>query len=236
MIAWKVVGKSKPQAQAAGVRLSDTRRPGGVAAMTQDTELTAMPRAGQVDMNDGLALAAMAASALEVPVSALLANSSVAGSAASVPSLDKTVVDMAIARQTKWIHFYERVFRALGIDKVTINFPKITEDPVHRQVSSLATARATGAIHADEYRQSILEATDVVPLHDKAPEVDEYAQAQNALGFMQLVMNLNASDNASDPLARQGNSGVSGRLGEIDNTNRNMDSAAGNGSQTDLVG
>lgn len=235
-IAWKVVGKTKTQAETAGVRLSRAgASAGSTAVMTQDTQLSAMPRSGQVDMNDGVALAAMVASALAVPVTALLNNPGIGGGFGTVASLDGPTVAMARARQNRWAHFYVRVFRAMGLRDLTLDFPKITEDPVHRQVASLATGRATGAIHADEYRNAFLEATDVTPMHDEAPAVEEYAQAQNALGFLQYMNNSAAIDGAQDPLARQGNSGVAGALGEVDGTNRQMDTTPGTGSMTRLT-
>lgn len=238
-IAWKVVGKSKAQAQNAGVQLSKVGKPGSVAAMTAGTELAAMPKAGQVDMADGLALAGMVASATGVNVSAL-ANVAAGATAANIQSLDGPTVAMARARQERWKIFYGRIFDALGIEDLTINFPKITEDPIHRQVSSLATARSTGALWADEYRESILEALSIKSLHDEAPEVNEYAPVANALGFLQMLEDEQARqdqiDAGNDPVARVGNSGVNGKQGEIDNTNRNRDSQAGSGTQTDLVG
>ena len=234
-IAWKVVGKSKAQAQSGGVQLAAARKSGGVAAMTAGTELTSMPRAGQVDMADGVALAAMVASATGVSTSALISVAQ-GTNAAAIASLDGPTVAMARARQEKWTTFYARVFRAMDIEDVVVNFPKITEDPIHRQVSSLATGRATGAIWADEYREAFLEATSVKSTHAESPDVAEYAQAQNALGFMGMMENIAAQSAGFDPLARRGNSGVSGTLGEIDNTNKNADTRAKSGTQTDLVG
>lgn len=235
MIAWRFVNKTKPQAQATGIKLSNVRKGPVAVGMTEGSELTAMPRAGQVDMNDGLALAAMAATAMSVPTTSLLSNAAIGGGFGAIASLDGPTVSAARERQQRWIAFYERVFLAMDIKNVTINFPKITEDPVHRQVQSLATARATGAIWADEYRAAIIEATDVLPLHDGAPAVDEYAQAQNALGFLQM-MEQATSVASKDPLARRGNSGVAGALSDIDNTNRDLDTTPGTGSVTDLVG
>lgn len=234
--AWKVIGKSKSQAQAAGVALSGTRKAGSIAAMTAGTSFEAMPKSGQVNMADGMALAAMVASATGVPTPSLISivqNSN----AASVQSLDGPTVAMARARQGRWADFYRRVFIAMGIDGLTIDFPKITEDPIHRQVSSLAVGRSMGAIHADEFRQQFLEAMSINALHADAPDVEEYAQAQNALGFLNWMEAETARIEAeNDPLARQGNAGVAGKLGEIDNTNRNLDAKAGPGTQTDLVG
>jgi hypothetical protein len=232
MIAWKVVGKSKSQAQTAGVALAGKRKTAGVAAMTAGTELSAMPKAGQVDMADGRALAAMVASSTGVSTSSLLALAE--GNGVAVQSLDGTTVAMARSRQKRWETFYKRVFLAMGLEGLTVNFPKISEDPIHRQVSSLATGRATGAIWADEYRAAFLEAMSIRPLHATAPDVEEFAQAQNALGFL----GLSESDAENDPIARQGNSGVAGKLGEIDNTSRDQSrkQLGGAGTQTDLVG
>lgn len=236
LIAWKVVGKSKAQATAAGVSLAGARKTAGVAAMTAGTELSAMPKAGQVNMADGMALAAMVASATGVPTPSLISVVQ-GGNAATVQSLDGPTVAMARSRQGRWMDFYRRVFLAMGIEGLTIDFPKITEDPIHRQVASLATARATGALWADEYREAVMEAMSVSPLHTDAPDVMEYAQAQNAIGFMQMVESqMQRLDAENDPLARQGNSGVAGRLGDIDNTNRDQDIAAQTGTQTDLTG
>jgi hypothetical protein len=239
MIAWKVVGKSKAQAQSAGVQLAGARKTGGVAAMTAGTELAAMPKAGQVDMSDGLELAAMVAAALGVSTNALLTVSS-GGTSAAVQALDGPTVAMARARQERWVRFYERVFLAMGIKDVTINFPKITEDPIYRTVASLATGRATGGIWADEYRAAFQEAMSLSPMHDGPPPVEEYARAQNALGFLQAMENAVAvaeQDAGADPLARQGNPGVAGRLGETDNAGlRDQDNKAASGTQTDLIG
>lgn len=232
-IAWKIVAKNKKTSEQAGVRMSRAgQKPGGVASMTEGTDLVAMPRAGQVDMNDGVALAAMAAAALQVPVTALLSNAAIGGGFGAVASLDGPTVAMARARQKRWNLFYKRVFRALGLRDLELDFPKITEDPIHRQVASLATGRATGAIWADEYRNAFIEAMSVTPTREAAPPVEEYAQAQNALGFLSAMQGAVASGGTNDPLARQGNVGVAGSLGDIDNTNRDMDTQPGTGSMT----
>lgn len=237
-IAWKVVGKSKTNIQNAGVQLAGQRKTGGVAAMTAGTDLAAMPKAGQVDMADGMALAAMAASSLGVSTAALITVAQ-GGTGASVQSLDGPTVAMARARQDRWIRFYERIFAAMSIDGMTINFPKITEDPIYRTIASLATVRATGALWADEYRDAALEALSIQGTHPDAPPVDEYAQAQNALGFISAVSGAAADEGQgkADPLSKQGNAGVAGKLGTTDNAGlRKQDNKAKSGTQTDLVG
>lgn len=237
-IAWKVVGKSKAQVQNAGVQMAGQRKVGGVAAMTAGTDLAALPKAGQVDMADGMAMAAMVASALGVSTGALLTVST-GGTSAAVQSLDGPTVAMARARQDRWVRFYERVFTAMGIDGVTLNFPKITEDPIYRTIASLATVRATGGLWADEYREAALEALSLDSNHPDAPPVEEYAQAQNALGFISAVSGASADEaqGKADPLSKQGNAGVAGKLGTTDNAGlRKQDNKAKSGTQTDLIG
>lgn len=236
-IAWKFIARTKQQAQAGGVSIAGNRRTAGVAAMTKDSTLEAVPKAGLVDMADGRALAAMVASATGVSTNALLSMAE--GSGLAVQSMDGPTVAMARARQKRWANFYKRLFVAMGFEGISVNFPKITEDPIHRQVSSLATIRATGGLWADEYREAVLEAMSIKPLHDEAPDVEEYAQAQNAMAFLKMMDEAAARDDAeNDPLSRQGNTGVAGAVSEIDNTNRNQDKTrqGASGTQTDLVG
>ena len=232
--AWKIVGKGKAAAQRQALQIVGNRAGTGpkAAVMTEGADMSALPKSGQVNMNDGLALAAMAASALEVPLVALTSDSSnAAGSYGAVASLDGPTTAAARTRQQKWAGFYHRVFRAMGMTDLVVNFPKISEDPIHRQVASLAVGRTTGAIYADEYRAAFLEATDVAPLHDSPPAVDEYARAANALGFIQAMQGLvDQLETGGDPLSRQGNGGVAGSLSGGDHTNRDQDTAPGTGS------
>jgi hypothetical protein len=124
----------------------------------------------------------------------------------------------------------------MGIKDVTVDFPKITEDPIHRQIASLTTVRATGGIHADEYRAAVIEILDITPLHDEAPDVMEYAQAQNALGFINAMQKAIDDEEAqNDPRSRVGNSGVAGSLSEHEDTNRNMDRKSKQGNMADPV-
>lgn len=230
LIAWKVVGKSKAQAATAGVQVAGQRRAGGVAAMTTGTTVDSMPKAGQVDMSDGLALAAMVASALGVSTNALIALAS-GGTSAVVESLDGPTVAMARARQDRWANFYKRVFDAMSIVDVNIAFPKITEDPIYRQMAALVSARASGALWGDEFRPAVLEALSIESSHPEGPPVEEYAQAQNAIQYMAEKeaekQNKETNAQAADALATQGNSPVGGGINETDNAGiRKPDTAA----------
>lgn len=232
-IAWKVVNKNKASAMNAGVRAAGAKRVGSTAVMTTGEDLVSMPRAGQIDMDDGRALAAMTASALGVPFVALTSDTSTASGYGAVQSLDGPTAANARARQEKWMSFYARVFRALGAKELELNFPTIVEDPTFRRVASLSVGRTTGALFADEYRDAYLEAMNIVASHEGVPDVEEYAGAANALGFIQMMRDAVASDaGGGDPLARQGNSGVDGRLNALvsDNSARDQEAKPGTGS------
>lgn len=180
-IAWKVVAKSKGNTVNAAAKMAAPKQQGSTALMTEGTDLVSMPKAGQVDMTDGNTIAAYVASALEVSLVALLSDPSAAsGSYGAAATLDGPSANSARARQKLWEDFYKRVFRVLGAPKgVTVNFPKIQEDPIYRTAQTLQIGMAYGAIHADEFRAAYLEATDVVPLHpiDEIPEPSPFSAA-----------------------------------------------------------
>lgn len=166
-IAWKIVTRSKANAINAAAKSALPKQPGSTAAMTEGSDLVAMPRAGQVDMKDGNTIAAYVASALEVSLVALLSDPSAAsGSYGAAATLDGPSANSARARQRLWEDFYKRVYRVLGIKDVVVNFPVINTDPIYRTMQTLQIAFAYGAVHQDEFRQAVFEATDLVPLHD----------------------------------------------------------------------
>lgn len=166
-IAWKVVAKSKSNMNTAAGKVAAPKQAGSTAVMTQNTDLVAMPRSGQVDMKDGQTIASYVASGLEVSLIALLSDPGTAsGSYGAAATLDGPSAQSARTRQGLWVSFYERVYRAIGVKEVIINFPKIAEDPIYRTAQMLHEGFAYGAIHHDEYRGAFLELSDVIPLHD----------------------------------------------------------------------
>jgi hypothetical protein len=167
-IAWKVVSKSKGNATNAGAKVAEIRRAGGTANMTSDTDLVAMPKAGQVDLGDGDRIASYVAAALGVSLTALLSTAGASGgSFGAEASLDAPQQNDALARQAVWKDaLYDRILEALGFpDEIEIDFRTITEDPAFRTAQMLTLAFQTGAIHQDEYREQMLELSDIEPLH-----------------------------------------------------------------------
>jgi hypothetical protein len=180
-IAWKVVSKSKANAQTAAAKQANQKGAANTAVMTEGTDLTAMPRSGQVDMADGQTIASYVAAALEVSVIALLSDpGSASGSYGAAATLDGPTANSARSRQKLWADFYKRIYRAMGVKgekEVVVDFPKIAEDPIYRTVQTLQIAFAFGGIWQDEFRAAVLEATDVVPLHDGVPEPTVFTSA-----------------------------------------------------------
>lgn len=242
-IAWKVVTKSKGNAANAATKFAQGKRSASTAVMTEGSDLQSVPRSGQVDMSDGNALAGYVASALGVSLIALLADPGTAsGSYGAAATLDGPSANTARMRQGLWVGFYNRIFRLLGVKDVTVSFPKISEDPIFRQVQTLTLARATGGLWADEYRGAVLAAMDVVASEAHGatpPPIDEYAQAQNALGYLQneaqqqeaaATLKSQAKIAASSPVSAQGKSGAVGSLSSGDNSTRDQARTPGTSS------
>jgi hypothetical protein len=208
-IAWKVVSKSKSTATTAGVKQANPKLAGGTAIMTNDTDMVAMPRAGQVDLRDGLQIAAYVASALEVSLISLTSDAgSAAGSYGAAATLIGPEAATARGRQAIWITFYSRCYRAIGFNDIDPNFPKIAEDPIFRQAQTISLLFAGGAIWQDEYRAAALEIADIPDLHGAAvPPPTEFT---NASQFS--VAAINASAAQADAQAKQSQATAQGSV------------------------
>lgn len=242
-IAWKVVAKGKANAANAAAKFAGPRTggPAQTAAMSEGTDLVAMPKAGQVDMKDGQTIASYVASALGVSLVALLSDPGAAsGSYGAAATLDGPSADTARQRQDMWRTFYERIYRAAGLKDVEVNFPKLSEDPAHRQAQTLTLLRTAGALYADEYRQAALEVISLAPAHPTPPEPEEYAPAGGATAFMKFLDEQERAEEAAkaaqeaglpgDPNARQGNTGAAGQLDEGSNELRDAERTPGTAS------
>lgn len=234
-IAWKVVAKSKTNMNTAAGKVAAPKVAGSTALMTEGSDITAMPRAGQVNMKDGQAIAAYVASALEVSLIALLSDPGTAsGSYGAAATLDAPTANSARARQALWIKFYKRIYRAIGIRDIVVSFPKIAEDPIYRTGQMLQGGFASGAIHQDEYRSAFLELTDVVALHDvsELPEANPFTTAAQysleAIAKEERAAEAEAK-NAAAAITGQGQADGIGRS-EDNNDLRNNEARPGTGS------
>ena len=235
-IAWKVVARSKSNAINAGAKLGGPMYQGSTATMTDGTDLVALPRAGQVDMADGQAIAAYVASALEVSLIALLSDPGTAtGSYGAAATLDGPSANSARARQGMWVDFYERIYRVIGCSDIVVNFPKISEDPAFRAAQTLTLGFASGAIQQDEYRRAFLEVADVVSMHTDVPQANIFTNAAQfsleavaqAEQVQQAASDAAISQAKASNVTGQGASTGVGKQSDGNNSTRDQGSAAG---------
>lgn len=175
-IAWKMTSNTPTgQANAAGA-LRQPHQVGGTVTqgMGNDFSSVGVPSAN-VSFQNGQPLAAMVATALGVPVIALLSDSGAgAGSYGAATTLDDPTVKGFRAVQDSWKTFFEEILRDMGApENAEVTFPALKEDPTYRAIQSLAQAYATGAVHQDEYREAVLPLLDLVPLHEEVPEIPD---------------------------------------------------------------
>jgi hypothetical protein len=135
--------------------------------MTNDTDLVAMPKAGQVDLGDGDRIASYVAAALGVSLTALLSTAGASGgSYGAEASLEPATMNNVLARQNVWIDgFYRRILAAMGMRDVEVRFRPVVEDPAFRTLQGLTLAVTSGAIFQDELRDKVLEQLDMENLH-----------------------------------------------------------------------
>lgn len=235
-IAWKVVARSKSNAINAGAKMGTPTYQGSTATMTNGTDLVSLPRAGQVDMADGQAIAAYVASALEVSLIALLSDPGTAtGSYGAAATLDGPSANSARARQGMWVDFYQRIYRVIGCQDVVVNFPKISEDPAFRAAQTLTLGFASGALHQDEYRKAFLEVADVSAMHVEVPVANIFTNAAQfsleavaqAEQVQQAASDAAISQAKASNVTSQGKSTGVGKQSDGNNSTRDQGTAAG---------
>lgn len=253
-IAWKVVSKSKGNSTAAAIKMGGARGAGQTANMTADTDLVAMPKAGQVDLGDGDRIASYVAAALGVSLTALLSTAGAAGgSFGAEASLDTPAQNDALSRQAIWENYYERVLRVMGIKDdagIKVVFHAIQEEPSFRRLQAIATAFQTGALNQEEYRTAALEVLDIKATTTELPKPNAFTGAEstnpdlaanNAMKIAQMQQQNAlkiAKTNATAPAPQAGNGpasatpaqGKTGKVGALhdgDNTLRDISSKPG---------
>lgn len=229
-ISHVVKAKTQAAAKTAGAKLQ-TGRIAQAAITGPETEIQAMPRAGTVNMYEGRPLAARVASALDVSVTGLTADTGTGGSYASENALSAPEQMSALSRQEDFANLFREIFRVIGAEGATINFKRLDVDPVHRQMQSLGLARTLGFIHQAEGRERTLELLDIEPTSEEMPEPDEFTGSKYSTLAEQIDAEITAQDKAAqaaaNPIPSQGNSGAVGSLDQSGNDSKASDNAAG---------
>lgn len=214
MFAWQLKAKTKSGVNSAAATIATPTNAGSTAVTGSDMELSQMPRAGSVNLNDGRALGSMVASALEVSVVALLSDPGTSGAYGTAQTLDVPTLKAMEARQQVWTLFYRRVMKFIGanMDSLEINWPKIETEPSQRMMQALALAKESGALWDDEYRNAVIETLDIAKLHSGVPNDQNSVQDQTQNGNASIVPS-------------QGNSGAAGSMQDNANDQRPADNA-----------
>ena len=198
-IAWKITNATASGTQTAAVTLRDSGGAvGGVASMLAGNQLqgVGVPSA-QVNMGNGQPLIAAVAATFGVPVIALLSSpGETGGSYGSAQTLDEPTLKTMTEIQSSWADFYAPILESVGAKGAFIEFPAIQTDPAYRRINSISTAVQMGMIHRDEGRDAIMAIEDIPRLHEGLPKPDGFNAYKDPSGT------------ASDPLARQGNTGA----------------------------
>jgi len=195
-IAWTVQKATKKTGTEAAISMAQPGI-GGTAITPGGTVLSSagVPSA-QVNMNNGQPLAAMVATSLGVPVIALLSSpGATGGSYGAATTLDEPTLKGMTAIQDEWKDFYEELLIDMGSTDVEVTFPNISQDPVYRELQSLAQAYTSGGLHQDEYRDAVLNLLDVQQMHENMPKPDNFNAGADP-------------NNPSDPTPSQGNTGA----------------------------
>lgn len=217
-IAWQVKTKTAKGVSNASAKLLNNRQVASTAVTGSDVELSAMPRNNSVDLATGRPLAAMAATAMEVSVDALLSD------AGQAMSLDQPTLNAAYGRQGDWEGFFTRVLRVIGVQGPGVHFNKIVVDPSYRSVQSLGQAWMTGlfdpnVIQAAYAEELGIEAPGLIPDGVLVPN-NEYSVARFDIDTD--VKTLGAG-NPSNVASSQGNDGAGlDDLSNSDNTLRDI--------------
>jgi hypothetical protein len=215
-IAWQVKTRTAKGGANISSKLINNKEVAATAVTGSDIELNAMPRNNSVDLATGRPLAAMAATAMEVSVEALLSGPGAEGGGGT-QVLDQSTLNAAYARQGNWEDFFLRILRVVGVPDPSVTFNNIIVDPAYRTIQSLGQAWMTGLFDPQVMQDAMaeqlgIEAPGAVP--------DGVLVPNNTNGFANTGSTLGAG-NPNNVATSQGNSGAGvDDLSDGDNSNR----------------
>lgn len=202
-IAWQVKTKSAKGGANISSKLINNKEVAATAVTGADVEMSAMPRNNSVDLNTGRPLAAMAATAMEVSVDALLSGPGAEGGG-GIQVLDQSTLNAAYARQGNWEDFFMRVLRVLGVPEPSVAFNSIIVDPSYRNVQSLSQAWMTGLFDANVMQREFAEQLGI-----EAPgSVPSGVLVPNNDGSFPTTGRTVGSGNPNNVASAQGNAGA----------------------------
>lgn len=164
---WKLTPKTKKGGDAAGTTIKTSESK--AATVITDMDMTALPKAGTVDLTTGRPLAAMVASTLGVDVSVLLADEADQAGRPAAPVSGDVAIRVLTERQEVNGDFLERCLKLLGITAPCIKWEKMEPDADFREQQTLAGALGTGLFYGDEIRGPLAKVAGIELLHSSTP-------------------------------------------------------------------
>ena len=148
---------------------------GATAILGANQDLVALQHGRPVDFGNGLPLAAMIASGLDIPLQVLTSDASNGGSRASDQSLDEATKKIMQARQKMMDDELRDLADMLGQSNFAIQWPRVGEEPLHRTIQAVDMATRSGLLYADEARMEMVRALgiSIEENREAAPEYDD---------------------------------------------------------------
>lgn len=180
--AWKVTSSTKkgqqrvssklataPSHDPATGRVADV---GAAVSLGANQDVQALQTVRPVDFSAGLPLASMIAAGLEIPLPMLTSDPG-SGNRATAETLDTPTNTAMEARQQLMDDALRRVLRALNVGEVELDWPPVSEDPLHRLMQAYDMAGRTGVLFPQEWRELILKAVKLETTTVEPPTEDE---------------------------------------------------------------
>lgn len=198
-IAGKVTRKNNTTSHEVAAQVRSAQETGSVGNIAVG-DFSVLPATGsQVDFNTGRPMASMVAAGLGVGVDALLSGT--VGATKSVSDLlDLATSSLMKLLQQDEVEVTKMILEVIGSKNFEVDFPTMDTDPMYRRVQSAAQGTAQGALYRSEFRDLLLDWMNLPNPKDGLPEADGF----NAWSDPK------SNEEKSDPIARQGNSGVVG--------------------------
>lgn len=213
-IAFHVKNKSAEGNKRVGAKLNRARHAGQVVQTGMDSEISQVPRYGNIDLYGARPIQAMAATALDVSVASLTGDVAKGGGYASEQTLTLPEQLAALSRQEDWTVFYRQVFELVGAAGATINFRRLTYDTPHRMGQLYSLLFDKGGLHQRELRLLSLELVDLVGKPDDLPVPNEFTGSKAASLPEYLDKNSTDVGDIGDSNPSQGNSGGVGSMAD----------------------
>lgn len=221
--ALQITAKTKKGVDNASARVA-VPGVGATAVVGEGNDIKALPATGsQVNFNNGQPLAAMVASSLGISVIALLSSPGAAGgSYGAAATLDAPTLIGMEAIQDTWAIFFSAVLQDRGSKDAKAEFPAIETDPVYRQIGAAAQALSVGGLTQQEFFDLTHDLLDIgEPSKGKLPGPDWFNAGAAVVAAEMAAMQAekDAERVAANPIASQGNSGVTGSNTQGDTNN-----------------